>query len=564
MSKIIDKRMIEERRLLFIELSQKLNDKSEQIRKEISGLEVEIIMGGSLFIKDKPIERSESTIAKKVCSLTEEQLASPPLDDFSTDTISINYLMPNGLELKKIETGSELLLAYELDKYAKVMLGKRLSLSGIEIAAELQSREHFSFVVTEGLDVGFIPSLKTLADLTKYPRLFFNGSVEGVEFRSRSDSEYVYAFDDKSSNQVLHGENRSAAYVSLVAYLLVKSKRDGTPIPKLIIDHENYNHQEQEYDDLFVLILYGNQILKDIVELKYQYEKNDKHRIQPEWEAFVAFHRQRGFMNREYTTTEKFEYLKENFEVHDVVLLYQLKKGPMSKTIYKVDSCYPAVIRYFDEHTIRLQYFPVVRTRLTHRMILDEVARSFEENQNSIYTFDDYNNFKDQVVTYSLTECGIEKYSFTELALIINVFDYDGSYQYFQTDNGIEKIWLQTPDTIFAVFEDRQVKEYNKEKFLQNYFYSRNKKPIYDRYFNLMDLKAKVNKGEKQSKVSKRGGSRQGAGRKSLGIKRPVTITLPEDVWKEIENQLIINGGNYKSYAEYFRRLVLGQYEIEP
>ncbi|MNW63497.1 hypothetical protein D3C74_417120 [compost metagenome] len=40
---------------------------------------------------------------------------------------------------------------------------------------------------------------------------------------------------------------------------------------------------------------------------------------------------------------------------------------------------------------------------------------------------------------------------------------------------------LDTLDTIYAVFEDRSVK-YNKEKFLDEYFISRGKTPIYNKY----------------------------------------------------------------------------------
>ncbi|MNN54012.1 hypothetical protein D3C81_1688020 [compost metagenome] len=67
-----------------------------------------------------------------------------------------------------------------------------------------------------------------------------------------------------------------------------------------------------------------------------------------------------------------------------------------------------------------------------------------------------------------------------------------------------------------------------------------------------LDIKLK-----KETKINSehRGGRREGAGRKSLGVKKPVSITLPEDTWNEIDN--LIQSEKFKSYADYFRSLVL-------
>lgn len=58
---------------------------------------------------------------------------------------------------------------------------------------------------------------------------------------------------------------------------------------------------------------------------------------------------------------------------------------------------------------------------------------------------------------------------------------------------------------------------------------------------------------ERINKVENRGGKREGAGRKSIGVKKPVSITLPQEDWDEIDN--LIKAGEFKSYAEYFRSL---------
>jgi len=63
--------------------------------------------------------------------------------------------------------------------------------------------------------------------------------------------------------------------------------------------------------------------------------------------------------------------------------------------------------------------------------------------------------------------------------------------------------------------------------------------------------KATENKGE-QLAISIRGGARKGAGRKSLGVKKPVSIVLEQHEWDEIDS--LIQSGDYKSYSDYFRQ----------
>ncbi|OBZ12907.1 hypothetical protein A8L34_29660 [Bacillus sp. FJAT-27264] len=52
----------------------------------------------------------------------------------------------------------------------------------------------------------------------------------------------------------------------------------------------------------------------------------------------------------------------------------------------------------------------------------------------------------------------------------------------------------------------------------------------------------------------KRGGKRQGAGRKSIGVKKHMALTMPQDMWNEIDD--LIQKDKIGSYSEFFRTLV--------
>ncbi|MDF1587099.1 hypothetical protein [Marinimicrococcus flavescens] len=56
---------------------------------------------------------------------------------------------------------------------------------------------------------------------------------------------------------------------------------------------------------------------------------------------------------------------------------------------------------------------------------------------------------------------------------------------------------------------------------------------------------------EGQVSLSLRGGARPGAGRKSLGVKRKVSIVLPAEDWEYIDS--LVADKKFASVAEYFR-----------
>lgn len=54
-------------------------------------------------------------------------------------------------------------------------------------------------------------------------------------------------------------------------------------------------------------------------------------------------------------------------------------------------------------------------------------------------------------------------------------------------------------------------------------------------------------------KVSKQGGARTGAGRKPIGVTRKISLTLPEECWKEIDR--CCGRGDY-SVSEVLRSMI--------
>ena len=55
------------------------------------------------------------------------------------------------------------------------------------------------------------------------------------------------------------------------------------------------------------------------------------------------------------------------------------------------------------------------------------------------------------------------------------------------------------------------------------------------------------------------GGSRPGAGRPSVGMRKVVSVSMPEEEWQKIDR--LIESKNYTGYADYFRSIHLKKEE---
>jgi hypothetical protein len=397
------------------------------------------------------------------------------------NTIHVNEILPK--KITRITTGSELLLIFEINKYTELLLNARTITDGIEVHDILKGCEHYSFVMTNGFNFGIDLTEEERDNLKSYDStLYFKANVltaygnTGVVLKSKTDTEWVYErYYAMVENNFMARAYKSHAYVSLLAYMLVVSFRDNIS-PVLIIDHENNSDTEFEYADLIILKDWGNKPIEGRVDIRFSATRE----LQPTWEAFLKLNQQRGFMVREYNKAEKFKYLNKFFEIGDVVLLYKRDLTARGKVLGRLVSCYPAVIEKFDKDTVTLKYYPIPRTTTTHHLEV-EFIKDLCEDEDKNYSPQDYNTFPISKMQQDLNDIGVDKFTYREKFFFIKPVDSDGSYQYFRTETGYKKVQLGTLDTIYAVFEDRGV-EYNKDKFLETYFTSKNRVPVYEQY----------------------------------------------------------------------------------
>jgi len=367
-----------------------------------------------------------------------------------------------GKKLTNIETPMELLFLFELDKYTKEFLDERLDISGISVPKYLESTPLFSYVVMNGLKLNY--------DMDKLPDYsyikFFKGKVrtkngEGIHLVEEDGCVTYNYSSDVMKNKIMWVDGRPFSYVSLISYLIVKSYIEDKALPLLVIDHMlSYFHIQFEYSPLLILMNYGNKLLNGKIDLKIDKES----RVKVEWESFVMHNRHLGYMDKEYTMNEKFNFLSRNYEVGDVVLLYTKKLAGKTDGIGKLVSCYPAIIKGMSNTHVFLHYYPNVKTVESYKKEINEVNNILISNgQEPHYSYDDL-YFSVSKENIPLSDIGIEGYSYLEKYLIIPCHDMDGTCQIV---DGVEDFY-NTVETVWVVFNDWGL-DFDKQKFLKRY-----------------------------------------------------------------------------------------------
>ena len=388
-----------------------------------------------------------------------------------------------GKKVTRFKTGSELLLAYYLDKYSRALLGRPFYTDDIPIDKSLAKCRYNAFVYQKAYKRNTSLAY-TDKDLTNWLannklNLIYDGNSALVQPIADTPTDVTYRFtrDEASLREIR--THRQTGYVDLVAFNIINGFKYGK-FRTVNIDNRDCEPRDNEYTELIILRDYGNKLFEDaafinaygrpLIRISYM----DSDKSQPDYEADIEYHRQRGTMSREYRPSEKYSVFLKMFEIGDVVLVYK-RKNPHKKKLFEVlNSCSIGIIRKADAQGVVLDEIPTPETRLTqYKNITEIIAKS----KCKIYTETDKTKFSLVNAKYAWQDIGVCEATYNEGIFIRTVIPDDGCEQWLTDGVNETKMWLATPDVCYAVLEDRGVK-YNQFRFKQMYF--RNSTPVYD------------------------------------------------------------------------------------
>lgn len=373
-------------------------------------------------------------------------------------------------EIKKIATGSELLLALEISRVMQKLTNDIVSAENCTIDKELLGKQYFNHCIKNGLIVNDEYESQVGQDIGQN---FFDKDITGVKFVKQDENEWVYAHSaSEFKNRVIMLEStyNGRGYVALMAYVIVYNYLHNTRV-RLVINQGPV--QEFEYAELAILQQMGNKLLEseDVLELHYE----DK--MVP-WEAYRLMHIQKGMMCREYSANEKYKLCKRLYEPGDIVLRYEKERGGKTTGNARLASCYPAVINGISTRGLMLTYYTMTETKLSR-------VRNIEKLKSNMYNIADKENFPVCHEILEWNRVGVAGMTFNEKVFITDVTTDDGTYQILSDGEKEEEVFLNTAETIYAVFRDRGV-ECNIEKFKKQFF--GNRVPKYDEYMVRLEM----------------------------------------------------------------------------
>lgn len=382
---------------------------------------------------------------------------------------------------KSFKTGSELLLAYYMNKYTTKLLGKPIMLDAYSVNKRILKCNQMAFCRSNAffrnVAIPFSSAVEECRWIKNLKRSdFYNGDSSYVEPVAQDNLSVTYSFINDAPSWREIRRARSTGYVDLIAYNIVNNYAHGVK-RVTIIDNSSAKPDNDEYNELFILRDNGNKLLTpDVALFTYMTAIND----QPEYRAFVAYNQQLGRMTRQYTPKEKYTYCvrDNNFVVGDVVLVYEVKQNTHANSAYRVskrlNSCSIGIIRSITPQGITLQ---LIANPDTHLSRIKSVEQAMTKSRYKTYDEVDKHTFHTSKRTFPWIDIGADVMTYNESMFFLRPFEEDGTEQWLTDGVNQQKVFLNTIETCYAVLKDRKI-EFDETRFRQ-LFYG-NKIPIYD------------------------------------------------------------------------------------
>lgn len=266
----------------------------------------------------------------------------------------------------------------------------------------------------------------------------------------------LYVIEEAEEWEKLRGYSVACGYVKVCVQYIWDKWLEGKKPTELDLTLQKKGLQDPaEFRVVLILQMYGNRFLKGL-RVKYGKIQND---VQPEWEAYVQYRKERGYMEREYARLEKYAYMTSEYAVGDVVLYYRREKRVKSKAITPLLSCYPAVIQAITQKGVTFVYYPNIETKLTRARRVTALER---ERPEYVASPEDMLHFAALPLTIEWSGVGVDGYiGEDEEEFLLGVIDgVDTHRQYIIEGGKVENKEFTTRELIHYVFQERGL-EYN-------------------------------------------------------------------------------------------------------
>lgn len=414
----------------------------------------------------------------------------------------------------EVVLSSDLYYLSELGKYLFFNHGRALSIDGVILSSILKKSlywDYFRVAVKQGWVVDTnLPNYET--DITiQYPvnydtddfKNFFitldECIYDAVDYAKRQESaEYNYttpkptqvcftkmtddvwfwtlkgtcAKDEMINSASLNTSCASKAWISMIAMVAVNRLMTGVP-EKLCIEFPYVVAKNQLALSDFLLLMDESNALTGWIFFSFDNSISGDIIRQVGYEAWWYKGKERGLVDRWYSPKEKLNYMRNtlNFDVGDLVILYERKYSTKFNYIKSIASCHFAIIREMTNTSVTFEVINTVKTKYGAEVYFKNQTMAVKEMYCGSTTYKTWNSSK---VTYDLADLGVEYYLHTEVNFIVPLNQADDILELDVTDgNGRTGCYaLSQNDAVYWILKDYNI-DFNEDKFLSTYFKDR-------------------------------------------------------------------------------------------
>ena len=416
---------------------------------------------------------------------------------------------------KKVETSAELYYICELAKYLHSMnnLGHVLSLDGVTIDLNLRNSMFFDYfrkMCSDGLIVDVAISNKILEvkpyDFFDFNKIFTQTlstnptSQCAPKYTQQTNDVWLWTAkgnaveDEVRNNSLFYGVKMPQGLVSMIAMVAVRRCLTGNA-PSTFIMRLNETYLSFNLSiSLIDILMKRTNALASWFQLKIDNSKSENIRkqiAQCTYEAWIWNLRDLGECSTDgYDLDVKYDKLKKDFQVGDVVFVYERDKtvDQTTKLMKKIKDCSLGVITEIrgkkQDGTVRVKKINKVNTKAFDEYQYENLSYKAKQVCGSLETFSKCN---ETVEGYDLYNCGIENYvNDTDTYFIKNLLNLKDSLDLVVKEDGEYKSRsFGVVESAYWLLKENNV-EFNEERYKNLYYKNRAtgecRTPAYDQF----------------------------------------------------------------------------------
>ena len=296
-------------------------------------------------------------------------------------------------------------------------------------------------------------------------------------FRGKVTADPIFYINNETFYRVAKKMSITQTWVSLLAWVSAHHIMKNNPQVFIMLIQYGDDLEERILDYILDVINKYSDFFDSWFEIKFHAEDfMEEKRLEAEYKAWYRIGRDLNYTKDKCTISEKLHQLKKaDIEVGDVVLVYT-RQDYVGEKGRGIETCNMGVVKDITPHGIYVTH--IYNHKTYEQSVVEWEQKPFAVQQ--FYGFQmPFSTLNSRVDYYQMVDIAIGNHIYTELNFIVDLNGASDETQQTVLVNGQRKVvYMEQNDLIYWILKEHKV-QFNEDKFLEKYFYSKNKTPLW-------------------------------------------------------------------------------------